>query len=488
MNSPAPKQSPSSLFEKRPPLGIGYLIAVLKKRGHKVYFIDNYIKASFYKKFLMDKRIDYVGMYLDTICFLGGCNILFEIEKMREKGEWSGKIMVGGPHPSVMPESVPDFVDYIVRGEGEKAILDILNGSKEKIIQKEFITDLDMLPSPAWDYFMSLPYNFSCDFFPGEPVFTLNTSRGCPYNCAFCSVGSVWGRQYRTFSAERIIDDINILVSSYGARGIYFREDNFVCDKKRTYNFCELILMKNIEINWACETRVDNLDKDMLTIMNRAGCKGIYFGVESGNQDILDFVNKGITLDQIEDVFAYCKMIGINTYASFLTGLPAETDRELLDTIKFCEKIKPSWRSFNIFVGIPYSKLYAYHKEHNLYAFEDKAGILYTKKHNFLVDQLLGGLPRAKIPEENEKGHKRYLFNKSSLSPKEKKMVSRFFFIQAGSLLIHNHKKEAIRLCISSLRYNIFNWYSFVIIAMTFFPYKVIKIARKMQRKYKPYI
>ena len=166
--------------------------------------------------------------------------------------------MVGGPHPTVRSEDIPGFVDYIVQGEGEKAILEIINGSNERVIHKKFATDLDTLPPPAWEYFAGLPYDFACDFFPERPAFNLNTSRGCPFNCTFCSNASIWGKMNRRFSAERIVEDVRVLMSDYGARGIYFREDNFVCNKNRVSHFCELLLKKNINLSWACETRVDN--------------------------------------------------------------------------------------------------------------------------------------------------------------------------------------------------------------------------------------
>ena len=121
MTPPVPKNTPWALSEKMPPLGIGFLISVLKEDGHRVYFVDNVLETSFNKNILRDKKIDFVGLYLNTICFFEGCSLLFEIERMREKREWNGKIMVGGPHPSVRPEDIPDFVaeeDRTVKDDG----------------------------------------------------------------------------------------------------------------------------------------------------------------------------------------------------------------------------------------------------------------------------------------------------------------------------------------------------------------------------------
>ncbi len=489
MMPPVPKNTPWVASEKMPPLGIGFLISVLIKDGHIVYFVDNELNKAFDKNILKDKDIDFVGLYLNTMFFIEGRRLLFEIEDMREKGQWTGKIIVGGPHPTVRPEDIPDFVDHIVQGEGETAILEIVNGSHDKIIKKEFIKDLDGVPPIAWNYFTRLPYDFSCDFFPEKPAFNLNTSRGCPFTCTFCSNASIWGQMNRTFSAERIVDDIQSLMIDHGARGIYFREDNFACNKKRVNDFCELLIKRDINISWACETRVDNVDNDLLVLMNRAGCRGVFFGVESGSQRILDFLSKGTRLEQIKNIFDTCNRLDIKTYASFVVGLPNESEQELLDTLKFSEQIQPANKGFNIFIGVPYSKLYNHLKENRLYDYIDKSGQMYIQNHNFLVDQLMGGIKRAKIPTQKESTpNKKTLFDKNKLSKQEKKTVSRFFFHLAGKLCLHGDRKESRRLCITSLGFYGYNYKACLLLFITFLPGPLFKTLRKIQLKYFPYI
>ena len=254
--SAAPLMSPFSINEKRPPLGLGFLISVLRDVGHKVFFIDNYLRPSDFLEtgYLLNNEIDLAGIYANTICYRDTRRMLLKMQAMRKKGEWKGKIMVGGPHTAVALETIPDFVDYIVQGEGERAIIDILEGNTGHVVRAERIRDLDSLPMPAWEYFAPLPYDDSVQWFRDRPVFTMNTSRGCPFNCAFCSVDSIWGKQYTYFSPERMVSDIEYLIKTYGARGIYFREDNFTLNRKRVINFCELLLRKGIKIKWVCET------------------------------------------------------------------------------------------------------------------------------------------------------------------------------------------------------------------------------------------
>jgi O-antigen biosynthesis protein len=490
MTSPRPQKTAFSFSEKMPPLGIGFLISVLKQNGHKTFFIDNLLDHQFDPNILINNKINYVGLYLDTICFLEGKKIILEIDQIRQQRSWNGKIMVGGPHPSVRPEDIPDCVDYIVRGEGEVAIIEAIDGGKNRIIEKAFLADLDELPRPDWGHFINLPYDFSCDFFQEKPVFNQNTSRGCPFSCKFCSIEAIWGKTNRAFSAERMVDDMEFLKATYGARGFYFREDNFVCNKKRIHDFCELILKKNLSMPWACETRVDTLDKDVLALMSRAGCRGIFFGVESGNQRTLDFLSKGTTIEKIKTTFHYCRELRIKTYASFMVGLPGETKQELLDTIKLAAEIKPSNMGFNIFVGIPYSRFYHYLKNHHLYESIDESGMLYIKNHNLLVDQLLGGLQSAKIPQKNNKTlrGRRHLLQKQLVSEADRKIVAKFFFQLAGKLLLHDNKREARTVCLSSLHYNFLSLISYLLLFMTLLPTVLIGVIRKIQLKYLPYI
>lgn len=379
--SAAPKISPFFTNEKRPPLGVGFLISVLRNEGHNVSFIDNYLRPSKFIEdgFLQSNNIDFVGIYANTICYRDTLRMLNEINNLREKGVWNGKIIIGGPHTSVALDTIPDFVDYVVQGEGEKAILDIINSeSNERVVKRERISDLDCLPFQPWDIFTKMDYDYGCDWLDIKPVFTMNTSRGCPFDCSFCSVNSIWGRQYTYFSAERIISEIEYLVENYSAKAIYFREDNFTLKKKRVIAFCEGLISKELNIQWACETRVDTLcDEELVKLMSAAGCRTVYLGVESGSQSVLDSLNKQISVEQIEKCVNLCKKQDIRTYCSLITGVPGETYEDYLSTRKLMRKLKPYALSFNVFVGIPNSWLYRYVLDNKLYEHIDDVGLVY---------------------------------------------------------------------------------------------------------------
>jgi radical SAM superfamily enzyme YgiQ (UPF0313 family) len=400
MTSAAPDYAPFSTSEKRPPLGLGFLISVLKQHGHNVHFVDNYLKPSHIldTDFLVRNRIEWVGIYANTICYQNMLTMLHKLQALRDKKIWPGKIMVGGPHTSVGLETIPDFVDHVVLGEGEVSILKIVSETARNI-RGEKVQDLDTLPYPAWEEFIHRPYDWTSPWADNSPVYTFNTSRGCPFQCSFCSVSAIWGSTYRYMSAERVLDDLENMIRHYGLRVAYFREDHFTLNKKRTVEFCEGILHRDLEIDWICESRVDNFeDPKFVELLALSGCKALYIGVESGSPRILEFIRKGETVDQFIRAFDLIKKFGIKTYASFVVGVPTETEEDLRLTHELIQRIQPDFSSKNIYVGLPGSELYDYVRKHELYEYEDPSGILYLKGHDRQVDRFYEGNPCYKIP------------------------------------------------------------------------------------------
>jgi O-antigen biosynthesis protein len=445
--SAAPSQTPFSTNEKRPPIGLGFLISVLRDAGHNVSFIDNYLNPSDFLEtdYLQRHQIDCVGIYTNTICFRDSLRMIYRLENMRQEGFWKGKIIAGGPHASVSPETIPSFVDHIVIGEGEYAIRDIAAGKvQERVVQYPAIENLDELPMPGWDYFAEMPYDWGGNWLPEAPVFTMNTSRGCPFDCTFCSVGSIWGRRYTFFSAERVVADIEYVVKQHGARGIYFREDNFTLNKKRLYDFCNLMIAKGINIPWVCETRASSLDRETVELMARAGAKGAYIGVESGSQRLLDFMQKAIKIEDIHRAFRLCQEFGINTAASVIVGVPTETEQELQMTMELLNEIKPTITWFNVFVGIPKSKLYTYVLENKLYEYIDDRGLVYLKGHNERARKWYGQAWDAGLPIQLE--------NDTIINPRVSVIMS-----------VYNGDKSLLE-AIKSIQNQTFNNFEFLIV------------------------
>jgi len=373
---------------------VGFLISTLREAGHRVIFRDPYLRSDPEfpsAEMLQREEVDLVGIYSNTICFQDTLRMCRRLQQLREEGKWSGRIAVGGPHASVMPESLPDYVDHVVIGEGEGVITELAEGKAQRgVLRGPIVKDLDALPRLPYDLFARMPYDFTHPALDRQPVYTLNTSRGCPYGCTFCSVRSVWGRSYRAMSAERVLADVEWLIKDFGAGGVYFREDHFTLNPDRTRAFCELVLDRGVDFQWGCESRADSLSPELLKLMHRAGCRWLYIGVESGSARMLEKFNKKETTDDFRKAFAWCRDAGISTYASFVVGAPGETARDLMRTLAFARELRADSSTFNVFVGIPYSPLYDEAVRSGLVQYKDANGLLYLRGHNQRVMAFCG--------------------------------------------------------------------------------------------------
>jgi len=273
-------------------------------------------------------------------------------------------IIAGGPHPTVLPEQALNEnpgLDYIVVGEGEITILELLDGISGKkdlaqiegiayreegqikvTLRRPLIEDLDSLPRIAYHLFDMEKYIPAPDSYRRFPATHMMRSRGCPFNCIYCSNKTMFGRKVRTHSVERVVSDISFLKEHYNIKEIFFWDDIFTVNRKWVEEFCEKI-KKEAPISWSCNTRVDMVDEVLLKKMKQASCWQIHFGIESGNQRLLDLIKKQITLDQVEQAMRLTRKVGIQTRAYYMLGLPTETPQESLESIRFIKRIRPSY-------------------------------------------------------------------------------------------------------------------------------------------------
>lgn len=186
----------------------------------------------------------------------------------------------------------------------------------------------------------------------GRRWITLNTSRGCPYRCAFCYNEVFSRRRWRGLSAFRVIEQINYMQSEFGASHINFLEDNFTVNRGRLIKICDTLIRQKTDIEWECESRVGSLDGDLLSKMKRAGCKTLGFGVESGSPRILELLRKDITVAEIIKTFDLCKKVGIYTDAYVMCGLPTETINDFNMTLTLLRKI--TYQHCDMMVFRPY--------------------------------------------------------------------------------------------------------------------------------------
>lgn len=351
--APGPQAYGFYLTEKRFPLGLGYIAAVVRDAGYTVDIVDLYAQ---------DREVNFgnykhIGIYANTICFEGGTLPLL---KRIRKSKFKGKVIMGGPHAALLPETIPKYVYHIVQGEGENVILGILKGEYigQRIIKADRITELDRIPMPAYDlYDLSL---YSLNFEEGDncyKVFTYSSSRGCPHRCTFCSSKNIYGRRWTGHSAQRMYEDVSYLEAMYGVDGIYFREDNFTANIKRLRRFCSLMIENCSRLLWKCETRID-IGYDDLLLMYKAGCRIVYVGFESGSQKILNRIKKDISINQSYEFVDNCKRIGLKVYGSFVSELPFEDQQDQDYTDMFIKNSHLDRHSKNKYLAMPGSELY----------------------------------------------------------------------------------------------------------------------------------
>lgn len=424
---PEPGYSPVHFGDNRPPQGLGYLAAYILKAGHQANIVDLYafgggenvsnnpfvsqeelgaqLKIDI-ESSIAEFRPDFIGMYVHTMSFESACELSLQLKNRFP----DIKQICGGPHPSIKPESMPASFDHIVIGEGEVALLDIIEGrATDRIIKGVRLTsaELEKLPWPDFDLFWGKPYNWGLKLFNQaiSPVLTISTSRGCPFRCRFCGVKNLYPI-YTVISAEHIFKRMEYLSEKYGVRTFYFREDNFTAHLGRLEKFCDLLIGSGKGFKWVCESRVKELSPELIDKMSRSGCLGLYIGCESGSPNVLKNMCKDETREDFLEKFPIIHDHGIATYTTWVYGTPGETpeDRRLTDSL--IKELNPTRVDRFVYLGIPRSEFYDLIMEKGDYEFLDKNGFMYPKGYLSYAVSLYGADdPRVsyvrKIYDEN---------------------------------------------------------------------------------------
>ena len=266
-------------------------------------------------------------------------------------------IIMGGGHATFCYSDIlgaDSPVDIVVRGEGEATLLEIVSricdGREWKSVHgiayfnagevvvtppRDALSDLDLVPFQA----RYLEHSIGVDQ-PLQAEFIL-TSRGCPSACRFCSSPDFWNRKVRFRSPINIADEIRYIRNRFGLIYFSIRDDTFTADRRRTIDFCKLLIERKAYILWNCQSRVNTLDKELLYWMKQAGCECIQIGVESGSPRILDMLGKTITPKQVEDAAAMVHECGINLSVYLISDVPGETEADTQKTIDLIRRIRP---------------------------------------------------------------------------------------------------------------------------------------------------
>ncbi len=275
-----------------------------------------------------------------------------------------------GPHVSIVPESIAEFpsVDYAIRGEVEETILELLadleagrvpadvkgicyrqDGKAVVTPDRPLLEDLGKLPRPRQDL---LPLkNYRMPMIDG-PFTMVTASRGCPFPCIYCRKMALWGNRVRLRPVGDIFDEL-VWLHELGVDNVVFLADLFTVNRKQVIELCRRIVDAGLPVKWQCNSRVDNVDEELLAWMKRAGCWQIAFGLESGSQKVLDLARKGITVEQIEKTIDLVDRFGIKAWGYFIIGLPGETPETIRETIDLAKRLPLNLALFHVAVPYP---------------------------------------------------------------------------------------------------------------------------------------
>ena len=362
INSPVSRPSPHSVLV--PPLGLAYIASALIAAGHLVraYDFNRFsMNVNMLRRIATDAAPDIVGISAHTETVTSA----YEIADCFKQVNPDVPVVMGGPHPSVLPKEVlsRDSVDYVVIGEGEQTMTELVRylewGEKDlkqirglaykaegiKINQRKSLSNPDELGYPARALF---PLEFY------KEKWNVLTAKGsCPFKCPFCSAWAIWGGERKARTPDNIVGEVRMLVERYNARYIFFTDDIFTINRGWVNQLLtQLKTLKNPPA-WGCATRVDLVDKELLHLMSGAGCGAIQFGIESGSSEILDSV-KGISKKKALDSVNAAIQAGIRVASSFMVPFPDDTIETLRETKAFMKELKSLGSNILVSYTTPY--------------------------------------------------------------------------------------------------------------------------------------
>jgi radical SAM superfamily enzyme YgiQ (UPF0313 family) len=367
-----------------PPLELAYMAATLRGKGHDVRILDADVEG-YSQKDVFRSAVEYepdaVAATVSLPSLDRDCSFLKE---MRRHTSARVAAKTGINYPALLKEILEkSSAELCIYGECDLHIDRILTGEEKKgtahldagecvVEENHLIADLDALPLPARDLLPNERYRY---VLLGERVTTMQTSRGCPFPCAYyCPYPLVQGRKWRSRSAHHVIAEIEDIVRNHRIHKILFRDATLTVDKSRVVEICREILRSRLRIEWWCETRVDCLDVDLMREMKQAGCLGMNIGVETGDPAVMETQAKiGLTLDKLKSTREIAQELGLKLHFLLMIGLPGETRDSLYKTYNLVRDLKPE--SFGVCVITPYpgTPLYEEAKEKGWIETEDWA-------------------------------------------------------------------------------------------------------------------
>ncbi len=400
-----------------PPFGLLYLGAVLEKANHKVEIMEfpTYNKEDFYWEGfateIVNKKPDLIGITCMSAYVKIVKRLILSLKKVKEEIP----IVTGGPHVTALPESMLNVgADIAVLGEGESALLRILdyyqgdirkedidgiayrdsNNNIIRINRKTNYEDVNKIPHPAYhliDMGHYLARNYSIRGYWLRNGWVL-TARGCPGRCIFCASYLTHGYKIRERDIEDIIDELKFLKKKYNIEGFWILDDTFTVKTERVVEFCRKFRESGLSLKWGCQSRVNYFNEQQAAELKKSNCLQIDFGVESGSQKILDYLRKGITIEQSRESFRICKKHKLRALATAMIVTTYETIEDIDKTRNLLDEIKPDYCGFFFTTPYPGTELYKQSLENKWLDFNDdfKWEHIATPKFttNFTVEEL----------------------------------------------------------------------------------------------------
>lgn len=383
-----------------PSLGLGYIAAVLQKAGVEVKIVDA-LMMGWHNRVKVQDNIIRIGLNFkdiqkiieDYAPDMVGVNSLFtkqrqnahEIYRLAKEVNPDIVMVAGGAHPTVLPEMVlaDDNVDFVVLGEGENTILDIIKiiEGKENNLQLDgiglkkdgksvvfpktkFIQDIDSIPLPAWDV-MNLESYFGLKSSHGRRhhsrFMPIMTSRGCGAGCTFCSAHRVWGKRYRMRSCENIVEEMRQLKDKYGIEELMFEDDNLTLNIKRAEKIFDSMIEENFNFAWDTPNGIAAfaLTEPVIMKMKKSGCYKMNLALESGSQYVLDhIIKKPIKLNKVKPLVEYAKKIKLGVSIYLIIGMPGETLDQIKETFRLAEELEIYQPHISVATPYPGTELY----------------------------------------------------------------------------------------------------------------------------------
>lgn len=447
-----PQDNPAIPLIVEMPLGLCYLAAVLREKGHQVEILDCLAEGYGHKESrgqmavygLNDNEI--VQRINSSNPDIIGCSALFSVQYENVKNfcllvkklDKNIPLVVGGMHATVRPYEVLSdwYVNFVVRGEADYTFAELVESLEKrkdysridgigykkrgKIFvnpKRNFIKNLDELPFPARDLLKIEKY-YQAGLAHGlilksKRNVNLITSRGCPGGCVFCTINQLWGRKFRARSPESVLLELKQVKERFGANHIQFEDDNLTFDIARAKKIFQKMIDAGLNLKWNTPNGVAlwRMDKESLNLMKKSGCYYVKFAVESGNQEVLTkIIKKPQNLRKVIPLINYARKIGMKVGSFFVVGFPGETKKQIQDSFNFPYKVKLDWLEYSLATPHYGTKLREICRKKK-YLKEHKSEDLFTRKGLIETPNFTASWLEDKLLRENRRYLKYLLFH-----------------------------------------------------------------------------